>query len=436
LVFAVLAGLAESALLGALPAWRARRADLMEILRAGGRTACRRTAGRLRSAVIVGEVALSFALAAGAGLMFHSFLELRRIDPGYDPHGLLTFLAVGDAQGIQQPQRRMAFLRELGDRLRAIPGVRSAGASVSLPLHDGGPPRGIRWSTERVPPDPARTADLPTVLPGYFETLRAPVLEGRTFTEGDNAGRRNLAVIDESLARKAFPNQAAVGRRICVYIPDPAWLEVIGVVRRQRLHSLADPGLDQIFMTDGFWGVGVSRHWALRTTGDPGRYAAAVRTEVAKFAPGRLAVTEMQPMDEAVEQAQSATRFQLLLIGVFAAVAAILAAVGLYGVLSSAVRQRTGEIGIRMALGASPAEVVRLVAGQGAPLSAAGAALGLVCAGGLTRLMAGMLVGVAPDDPATLAGTGMLFLLIAAAACWAPARRAARLDPSEALREE
>jgi putative ABC transport system permease protein len=324
----------------------------------------------------------------------------------------------------------------LEDRLRAIPGVQSVGGATGLPLHAGGPPGGIQWSTEHIPADPSRTVDLPTVLPGYFETLHSRILEGRTFTEADNASGRNLAVIDQTLAEKAFPNRSALGRRICVNIPDPTWLEVIGVVGHQRLHSLADPGREQIFMPDGFWGIGISRHWALRTAGDPAKYAGAVRTEIAKFAPGRLAITEMQTMDTTIDRAQATTRFNLLLIGLFATVAASLAAVGLYGVVSSVVRQRTAEIGLRIALGADPAGILRLVIGQGLGLSAAGIAIGFVAAAGLTHVMASMLVGITATDPWTFAAMILLFFLVAAVACWVPARRAAALDPTVALREE
>ncbi|HLY20151.1 MAG TPA: ABC transporter permease [Bryobacteraceae bacterium] len=435
LAFAALAGIVETVILGSLPGWRASRPDILRMLRAAGGTA--HQAGRkLPSAVVVAEVALSFVLLVGAGLMFRSFLELRRVRLGYDPHGVLTFLAIGDAQGFQEPPRRLAFLRELQDRLRAIPGVRGVGAALGLPLHVAGPGNGIQWSTAQMPPDAARTADLPTVLPGYFETLHSRIVQGRTFTKADNAAARNLAVIDESLAAKAFPGQSALGKRIAVAIPDPTWLEVIGVVEHQRLSSLADPGRDQIFMMDGFWGMGISRHWALRTAGDPSQYAAAVRAAVAQAAPGRLAITEMQTMDAAVRRAQAATRFQLLLIGLFAAIAALLAGVGLYGVLSSAVRRRTAEIGIRMALGAPPARIFRLVIGEGLALSSLGIVIGLAAAFALTRGIAGMLVGITPTDPATFAVIVAFFLVVAAAACWLPASRAAGLDPAASLREE
>ncbi len=435
LAFATLAGLLEAVVIGTLPASRAARPDVMQMLRTAGRTA--QLSGRwLRFGVVIAEVALSFVLLIGSGLMFRSFLELRRVDTGFNPHGLLTFLAVGDARGFQEPERRMAFLRDFEDRLRAIPGVLSVGAALGLPLHAAGPPQGIQWSTGQATPDPARTADLPTVLPGYFGTLRSRILEGRAFTDADNAGRRNLAIIDQLLAEKAFPNHSALGQRICVYIPDLTWLEIIGVVEHQRLGSLDDPGREQIFMTDGFWGIGISRHWALRTAGDPAKYAPVVRAAVAKFAPGQLAVTEMQTMDAIVNQAQAPTRFHLLLIGIFAAIAAVLAGVGLYGVLSSAVSRRTAEIGVRMALGAAPGAIFRLVIGQGMALTAVGIAMGILAALWVTRAMIRMLVGVKPADPATFGAMTVFFLLVAALSCWLPARRAASLDPTVALREE
>jgi putative ABC transport system permease protein len=208
------------------------------------------------------------------------------------------------------------------------------------------------------------------------------------------------------------------------------------VVEHQRLHTLADRGREQIFVMDGFWGIGISRHWALRTEGDPEKYAAIVRLEIAKFAPGRLAITDMQTMDTTINREQAGTRFDLLLIGLFAMIAALLAAVGLYGVVSSAVRQRTAEIGLRIALGAEPGGVVRLVIRQGLTLGAVGIGIGLVASAGLTRVMASMLVGIQPTDPATYALMTAVFLLVTAMACWVPARRAGGVDPMVALREE
>jgi predicted permease len=435
LLFSASCGILGATILGMLPSSGFARSDLMQILRSAGRSGYLGTSSFIRSAVVIAEVAMAFVLLVGSGLMFRSFVELLHVNPGYDPHGLLTFLTVGDVKDVA-PERRLAFLRELEDRLRAIPGVESVGGATGLPLHAVGPPDGVPWSAEQVPADPLRRVDIGTILPGYFETLHSRMLEGRTFTEADNTSGQKLAVIDQSLAEKVFPHQSALDRLVCVYIPDPTWLRVIGVVEHQRLHTLADRGREQIFVTDGFWGIGISRHWALRTAGEPERYAAIVRSTIAKFAPGRLAITDMQTMDTTMNREQAGTRFDLLLIGLFATIAGLLAAIGLYGVVASAVRQRTSEIGLRIALGAEPSGVVKLVIVQGLTLGAIGIGIGLVASAGLTRIMTSMLVGIQPTDPATYAVMSALFFLVTAMACWVPARRVGSIDPMVALREE
>jgi predicted permease len=426
LAFAGAAGLATAALAGVLPAWRAAMPDVMRVL-GSGRASARATGRLVRNGVVVTAVALSFVLLVGSGLMFRSFRELHRIDPGYDPHGLLTFLLVGDARSVP-PERRLVLLGEIQERLRALPGVRSVAASAFFPLTGSAPP--IAWGTENA------LADAQYVLPGYFETLRTRLVAGRTFTADDNAPTRRVAVIDRSLAARAFPNRSAVGERLLIRIPEPVAVEVIGVVAHQRQGSLAVAGQEQIYFTDAFMGMGISRHWALRTGRDPVRCAAAARAAIARLAPGVFALTEVQTMDALMDRARAGTRFTLLLIGAFAALAALAAGVGLYGVLSTVVRQRTAEIGVRMALGAAPAGVFRLVVGQGLLLSAAGIAAGMAAALGLTRAIAGLLVGVTPSDPSTYAAMAVVLLLVAAVACWLPARRAAGLDPAAALREE
>jgi putative ABC transport system permease protein len=207
------------------------------------------------------------------------------------------------------------------------------------------------------------------------------------------------------------------------------------VATHQRDTDLAIAGREQVYAADGFVNFGAVNRWALRTAGDPARYSGAVREEIRKLDPNFL-IAELRPLDEWVDRAQAGTRFSLLLIGIFAVIAALLAAVGLYGVLSTVVRQRTAEIGLRMALGAAPNGIFSLVVGQGLRLSAAGIALGLVAAYAVTRVMSSMLVGVQPTDPPTFAVMAVMFALIAAAASWLPARRAASLDPTQALREE
>jgi predicted permease len=435
LVFSAIAGLAAAAIFGLIPALRASRPDLIQALRASGRTAGLGGGKLIRNAVVIAEVALSFVLLIGSGLMFRSFLALQRIDPGFDAHGVLTFQLLGGRPG-QQPQQRAAFQRDLATKLKAIPGVQGVTASSDLPLADLFTT--IRWGKEEALSDPSKyqATDFQIVIPGYFDTMRVPLLSGRVFTEMDNVPELRQVVVDQTMAAKAFPNENAVGKRILLRFntPEPEWFEVIGVVGHERNTSLAEAGREQVYFVDAFAGFGAGR-WALRTAGDPAQYSGAVRAAVAAV-DRTIIVNEMQPMDALVQKAQSGTRFSLLLIGVFAVVSAALAGVGLYGVLSTVVRQRTAEIGVRIALGAEPGGIFGLIVGHGLRLSAAGIALGLVAALVLTRAMTSMLVGVKATDPATFAGMAALFFMIAGLASWLPARRAAGLDPNSALREE
>ena len=433
LAFAAAAGLAAVAVFGVIPAAGAARPDVNQVLR-GGRTPGLGPGHLLRSTVVVAEVALSFVLLIGSGLMFRSFLELRRVDPGYDPRGLLTFFVTRDWQLTRQ-QGRLELLRETQDRLRALPGVRNATAALVLPLGGGSRPGNPDAARPQPAPASAEGADFQQVMPGYFETLRTPLLAGRTFTEDDNAPGRNVVVVDQLFAAEAFPNESAVGKRIL--LPDPAtpWAEVIGVVAHQRLFSLSDPGRETVYYSDGFWGIGVSRYWIVRTAGDPAKYAAAIRAELARV-DRTMVISKMRPMEALVDQNQAGTRLSLLLIGTFGAISVLLASVGLYGVLATVVRQRTAEMGVRMALGADPASIFKLIVGHGLRLTALGLAIGLLAALGLTRMMTTMLVGVAATDPSTFAAATLLFFLVATVASALPAARAAGLDANAALHEE
>ena len=435
LIFTALVALAAAALFALVPAMSAFRMDLVPALSGGGRGAGLGGRGRLfRSAIVVLEVALCFVLLVGSGLMFRSFLELRRVDPGFDPNGLLTFQLLGGRLSTQQ--QSVAVQRQLEDRLRAIPGVIGVTASNRLPL--AGNFSTIRWGLEEALTDNTKyqAVDWQVVRPGYFETMRTPLVTGRTFAEADNDRTRNLVVVDTMLAAKAFPNDQAVEKRILIRIrtPEPEWVEIIGVVGHQRVTSLSDPGREQVYFAERFLGTGAANRWAVRTSGDPAQVAGAVRAAVAEVDPQWL-INEMRPMTDLVSRAQSATRFSLVLIGVFAIMAAVLVSVGLYGVLSTMVRQRTAEIGVRMALGASPNRILRLIMGYGVRLSVAGILIGLASAIALTRGMRSMLVGVGPTDPMTYVVMGSVFFAIALVSLWLPARRAAALDPTAALRE-
>jgi putative ABC transport system permease protein len=436
LAFTALAGLAGAILFGMTPALRASRPRLMNVLRGISRNTGLGTGSVMRNVVVTAEVALSFVLLVGSGLMFRSFLDLQRIDPGFDSRNLLTFVLNGN-NGATTPAANTAFIRQVEDRLHAIPGVQSVTGSFPFPLAGGFSP--IRWGKEEALSDPSKfqAADFQIVIPGYFETMRTPLLVGRTFTEADNTPDRRLIIIDDSLARKAFPGESAVGKRILIRLktPEPEWMEIIGVVGHVRQTSLADPGREQLYFTDGYGGPGGVNSWTLRVTGDPAGYANQVRSVIKDVNP-RMLITDLQPVEKLVTHAQAQTTFSLLLIGVFAVIAAVLAGVGLYGVLSTAVRQRTPEIGVRMALGAGRPSIFRLIVGQGLALSAIGVVIGIVAALLLTRLMRTMLVGVKPTDPLTFLTMMLFFLAMATASSWIPANRAAAVDPNKALREE
>lgn len=435
LIFTIISSLAAAAIFGLAPAWRAARPDVMIVLRGSSRNEGLASGGLSRKIVVGVEVALAYVLLIGSGLMVRSFLELQGIDPGFDPKGLLTFQVQSD-RFLPTPQERAVAIRQLEDRLRAIPGVQSVTAASPFPLTGGFSP--IRWGTEEALADASKykAVDPLIVLPGYFETMHTALIEGRTFKEDDNQPGRTDVVVDKILADRAYPNQSAVGKRILIRIqtPEPVWVNIIGVVAHERGVSLSEPGREQVFLTDAYVGSGATDQWALRTGTEPAKYANNVLAAIKAFDP-HLLVTDMKPMEAVIEKAQSGTRFSLLLIGTFAVIAALLAGVGLYGVLATVVRQRTAEIGIRMALGAQPGNIFQLVVGQGLRLTAIGVVVGLFAAFALTREMVSMLVGIKATDPLTFVTMAVLFFLIAAISSWLPAQRAARLDPTAALRE-
>jgi predicted permease len=437
LSFAAAAGVLSAVVFGTIPAIRASRPDLMDVLRAGGRTAGISTGRYLRSAVVVAEVALSLVLLVGAGLMVRSFVELTRINPGFDPTGVMTF-ELSNLGQLNTPERRRTFLSTLREKLTSLPGVQAVTAVSPMPL-DGDGATGARWGTEEALANPAafHQGTVHFVQPGYFDAIGARLIEGRTFSEDDNREDREVIVIDDRLAAMAFPNQSAVGKRILARVrtDEPVWYEILGVVGHQRHLSLSGPTREAMFFADGYMGHFAAGRFAVRSNADAASTAASIRAAIREINP-RIIVSELQPMSDFVDRAMAPTRFALFLVSAFAIVAAVLAAVGLYGVLATTVRQRTSEIGIRMAFGAQASSIFQLVLGQGLRLSALGLVIGLIVAAATTRVMQSMLVGVAPTDPATFALIAVLFIAVAAVACWLPARRAARLNPVAALRDE
>ncbi len=441
LAFTGAAAILTAIVCGVVPALRASRPNIVDVLRASSGSPGLRAGRSLRSIVVVTEVALSFVLLIGSGLMLRSFIALQHVDAGYDPTHVLTFL-------LQAPQRtdpeRAVFLRQVSDRIRAIPGVVRISAASPLPL-DGGTVN-VPWATEAAgASDPAafRQANWHAVRPGYFETLKTKLIAGRTFIDEDNTPETTRVVVDDLLAARAFPNGSPVGQTLLVRnlrgngpnAPQNEKVEVIGVVAHQRHETLLAEGREAIFFVDEYFGAGTATRWIVRTTEAPETIAPAVRAAVAALDP-KLALAEVQPMTAFVDKSVAPTRFAVLLIAVFAAIAVLLAAIGLYGVLATVVRQRTAEIGMRMVFGAPRASIMRMIVGEGVRLSAIGIAAGLVAAFAVTRLLGSMLVSVTPTDPPTFAIITALFLAIAALASWMPARRASRLDPTVALRDE
>jgi putative ABC transport system permease protein len=433
--FAALAGLVSVVVFGLVPAVRASRPDVMDLLRRSGRTGSLASARWVRTAVVTLEVALSFVLLVGSGLMIRSFVALQRAEPGFDPAHVLTF-SIPNLR-LPTPEARAAFVHDMRERLRALPGVSDVTAANPLPLD--GRDANARWGTEEALTDPSKFSQATThiVQPGYFAAMRTRIIEGREYTDADNRPESRSIIIDRILAGKAFPGQSAVGRTILARVNtnEPQRYEVIGVVDHQRHVNLARDGREAMFIADGYFGHGAANRWAVRTSGDPTAIAAQARALVTELNP-RTGAIEVRPMTYYVEGAQAQTKFALVLIGIFAGVALVLAAVGLYSVLSTTVRQRTAEIGVRMAFGAEHGSIFKMMVLQGLRMSLIGIGLGVLAALALTGAMRTMLVNVEPTDPATFAAMVAGFLVIAAVACGVPALRAARLDPMVALREE
>jgi putative ABC transport system permease protein len=435
IVFTVLAALTSVVVFGLVPALRASRPDVMDLLRRSGRSGNLSSGSWLRNGVAVLEVALAFVLLVGSGLMMRSFVALHRVQPGYDPNGVLTFFL----PNLRTPEEhaRQALVRELRTRLQALPGVTAVSAAGPLPLETR--ESLARYGTEEAAVDPSKfgQATLHYVQPGYFEAMRTRLIEGRTLREEDNRPDVRRLVIDRVLAAKAFPGQSAVGRTLLARLrtPEAERFEVVGVVDHQRHATLARDGREAMFVAEGYTAHGIANRWVVRTSGDPLALAESVRATVAAVNP-RVGVIEIQPMLSFVSRAQAQTKFTLVLIAVFAGIALVLAAVGLYSVLSTTVRQRTAEIGVRMAFGAEHGRIFRMMVAQGLMLSAAGIVVGAAAASLLTDVIRTLLVGVEPTDPATFTAMALGFLVVAAIACGVPALRAARLDPMVALRDE
>ncbi len=419
---------------GLAPAVQVSRTDLNHSLKEGGRDApSGARGGRLRGALVAAELALALMLLVGAGLLIKSFVMLQRVDPGFNPDQVLTLnVALPSINYPDRPQIT-AFYTQLLDRIKALPGVQSVGTTSSLPL--GGNDSDTDFVIEGRPPSPPGQQPVAwygLVSPDYFRALGMRLVRGRVFTERDDEKASRVVIISEAMARRYFPAEDALGKRLGT--GPNAWREIVGVMADVKQFGLEIDARPTMYLPDR-QSPARAMTVVVRTTAEPLQLAAAVRAAVWE-GDKNLAMAKVMPMAQLVSTSIAQPRFILLLLGIFAGVALALAAVGIYGVMSYTVTQRTREIGVRMALGARPRDVLRLVVGQGLLLTALGVGIGLAGAVGLTRLMRTLLFGVQPTDPATFALIALLLAGVALLACYLPARRAAKVDPMVALRYE
>jgi putative ABC transport system permease protein len=384
----------------------------------------------------VAEVALSVMLLVGAGLLIRSFIALQRVDPGYDASDVLTFELSMPFAKYQGGGPRRAFFRDLTDRLEALPGVTRVGTVSQLPLTGSGPLSPFAYNEETARNFESVTADGRQISPEYFEAMDAELIAGRTFTYQDSAGTPPVIIIDESLARLAWPGENAVGKQLQLAPTgeENAFSEVVGVVEHMRQHDLTRDILHQIYFPVG-QGTPTVMTFVVETALDPTSLVPAVRQTVASMDPD-LPVSRLTPMSTYLSEGRAQARFSLVLMTVLGAVALLLTAVGVFGVISYSVSQRSREFGIRLALGEDPRQTRLNVVLAGMRLVLISIGIGLVGSLLVTRLIAGLLYEVRPADPVTFAGIGLLLSSVALLACYLPARRATRVDPALTLRSE
>jgi putative ABC transport system permease protein len=428
LAFSFLASIICGIIFGLMPALQASRSNPSECLKEGerGSTANR---GRTRSVLVVAEVGLSLVLLVGAGLLVKSFARLMDVNPGFAADRLLTFnVALPSSTDAAQ---QFAFYRDVMQRLQSLPGVRSVGAVSRLPLAGGNSSRSFKVPGS----DKDYDADIRVSTADYFRTMGIPLMKGRNFSDSDLGSSVHVAIVNDALARAAFPGQDAIGRQLTNFGPDNLTLEIVGVVGNVRHVGLDTAPRSEIYQLLGQaqW---PSMFVAMQSaTSDPTSLTALAQNAVWSVNQD-VPLANIRTMQELIANSVQRRRFSMLLLAVFAAVAMVLAAIGLYGVMSYSVAQRTKEIGIRMALGARRPDVVALVVKQGMMLVLMGIVAGTVLSLAMTRLIAGMLFGISATDPLTFAGVAMLLGVVAFFANYLPARRGASVDPMVALRYE
>jgi len=432
LVFTAIVTIATGLLFGLAPAVSVLKANLTESLKGGDRGA---TGGagrkRMRDVLVIAEIALAFVLLAGAGLLMRSFLALQNVPPGFRPDHLLTARAALPAARYPKGQDVAAFYNRLILGLRALPGVEAAGAGSDIPWSGYNENSNFDVVARPLPLTQQPSARYHFVTPDYFRALGTPLISGRFLTDHDTSDAPPVVLVNSAFANRFFPGEEAVGKELRVWGKRVSIAGVVGDVKDTPASLRTEPAY--------YWPLAIQQNsdltLTIRTLEDPAGLAEAVRRQVAAIDP-QLPVTEVRAMDQLAAESLSGARFTLLLVGAFAAVAMLLAAVGIYGVMSYSVTERLHEIGVRLALGAQRAEIIRMIVRQGLWLAAGGVTAGCLAAIVLTRWLARLLYGVRATDPGTFAMVAVLCLAAALLACYAPARRAVNVDPATALRYE
>jgi len=437
LAFTAAVTLLTGVIFGLIPALQASRPNLNETMNDTGRGS---TEGRrrqlVRSALVVLEVTSALVLLVGAGLLIKSFWRLQQVDPGFNPDNTLTLSVSLPRTKYPEENQRVAFFQQLLEKVSALPGVQAAGATNPLPLDGDTVYAFVVQGRAPLPPGAGQSTNFYAVSVDYFKTMGIRLLRGKLFTERDTKEAPHVAVINETMAKKIFPDEDPIGKRITFAGGDSNsdWQEIVGIVSDVKQY-----GLDQATPMQTYepykQQTSPSMTLVARTSGDPANLTAAIRNAVLQL-DKEQPIANIRTLDQILSASIAQQRFSTMLLGVFAAVAMLLAAVGIYGVLSYAVTQRTHEIGIRVALGAARRDVLRLVIGQGMLLTLLGVAAGLAVAFALTRLMSTLLFGVSATDPMTFGLIALLIVAVALLACWIPARRATKVDPMVALRQE
>ncbi|MEW5915213.1 MAG: ABC transporter permease [Gemmatimonadota bacterium] len=444
LAFAVGASVVAAIVFGLAPALHAVRGNLVDGLRERGSDSGSVRGNKLRTALVTSEVALSLVLLVGAGLMVRSFAQLQKVNPGFDAQNVVTFNAPLQFLKYLTTQSRANFANQLGERLAAIPGVEDVGGVTPLPLA-GGEQYSVGSYGKIGDPDnvyQANKADYKAVLPGYFEAMKIQLVAGRVFVKADNEDQAlDVAIVDAKFAKRVFGAESPLGTQILVdhfnektFSLERLPVTIIGVVADVRSASLAADGRETIYLPYVFNSF-LPLTFVVRTTAASTSLIGQIRSAVSALDPD-VPVAELTTLQSWVTKSMAQTKFLLALNATFAALALILASLGLYGVISYSARQRTREMGVRVALGASNRDVLRIILGQGLILAAIGVVVGLGASAALTRVVKSYLVGVSSMDPITFGGVAAVLLAVAAVASYFPARRASLVDPSHALRDE